>query len=118
MSEHTDQVALFQWAGYNTANYPELELLFAVPNGTRTSIAVAAKMKAEGVKKGVPDIFLPCARGEFNGLFIEMKSLTNYPGPEQRKWIDALMKQNYYATVCHGWEQAVAVLTNYLNLPG
>ena len=63
MSEHDEQVALFQWMRLHEAQYPELKFAFAIPNGTRTTPRVAARMKAEGVLKGVSDIFLPCARG-------------------------------------------------------
>jgi len=32
------------------------------------------RFKREGVLAGVSDIFVPVARGEFHGLYIEMKS--------------------------------------------
>lgn len=60
--EHRAQVGLFQMAELAAHRYPELRLLFAVPNGARTSQAVAGKLKAEGLKKGVPDLVLPTAR--------------------------------------------------------
>jgi len=39
MSEHTEQVALFDWARLFGGRYPELALLFAIPNvvGLETS---------------------------------------------------------------------------------
>ena len=33
MSEHDEQVALFEWAALREAEIPELALLFAIPNG-------------------------------------------------------------------------------------
>ena len=33
MSEHDDQCALFQWADMMAQQYPELDLMFAIPNG-------------------------------------------------------------------------------------
>ncbi len=76
MSEHDEQCALFQWIHSREAKYPELKNAFAIPNGTRTTPHVAAKMKAEGVLKGVSDIFLPVAAGGKHGMFIEMKTAT------------------------------------------
>ena len=73
MTEHDEQAALFQWAELMAAQIPELRLMFAIPNGGHRHIGVARKLKAEGVKPGVPDIFLPVARNKFHGLFIEMK---------------------------------------------
>lgn len=116
MGEHEHQSALFQWAAYNTTRYPELEMLFAVPNGTRTTPGVARKMVEEGVRKGVPDICLPVASGEYHGLFIEMKIPGAYARPEQKHWIEQLQMQGYFATVCHGWEEAAQLIEHYLQL--
>jgi len=43
----------------------------------------AQKLKKEGVKRGIPDIFLPCARGGSHGLFIEMKARDGKVSEEQ-----------------------------------
>ena len=55
----TEQVALFGWAEYNEAYYPELRLLYAIPNGGHRHKAMSAELKAEGVKPGVPNLCLP-----------------------------------------------------------
>ena len=65
-AEH--QAALFRWASLVSLRLPELRLLFAVPNGGHRHRAVAARLKDEGVKAGVPDLFLPVPRGAFHGL--------------------------------------------------
>ena len=112
--EHDEQVALFQWAALEAGIHPELELMYAVPNGTRTTMGIARKMKAEGVKKGVPDICLPVSRRGFHGLYIEMKMPGNYPTPEQKGWLKALLEQGYLATDCHGWIEAKELIETYL----
>src|SRR5579884_3639771 len=73
MSEEEEQIALLQRCRYAEPRCPELGLLFAVPNGGFRFQRTAARMKAAGVKPGVPDLFLLVARGCFHGLFIEMK---------------------------------------------
>lgn len=108
--EHGEQVALFQWA----AHVPELAWMFAVPNGTRTSISIARRMKAEGVRKGVADIFLPLPRGGSHGLFIEMKAAKGSASPEQRAFIEAMREAGYSAYICKGFEAARAVIECYL----
>ena len=55
-SEHVEQVRLFAWAKYACSTLPKLSLLYAIPNGGARHKAVAAKLRAEGVKPGVPDI--------------------------------------------------------------
>ena len=62
-SEHQEQAALFRWAWFAQVKHPALALLYAIPNGGHRHKAVAARMKAEGVKAGVPDLCLPVARG-------------------------------------------------------
>lgn len=110
VSEHDEQVALFQWA----VTVPELQWMFAIPNGTRTSIGIARRMKAEGVRKGVADIFVPVARGGFHGLFIEMKSETGSATPEQREFVAAMRMAGYAAQICNGFDNARYIITLYL----
>ncbi|MHB0967410.1 MAG: VRR-NUC domain-containing protein [Bellilinea sp.] len=111
-SEHDEQVALFEWASY----HPELRFMFAIPNGGARHPAVAVKLKAEGVKRGVPDIFLPLARGGYYGLFIELKTETGRPTREQREWIRALLEENYLAIVCKGMDEAKRWIESYAGI--
>ena len=72
-SESDEQIALFDWARVMTSQIPELRLLFHIPNGGYRNKITAARMAREGVKAGVPDLFLPVSRYGKHGLFIEMK---------------------------------------------
>ena len=114
MNEHEHQVALFNWARYNEVTYPELTLLYANPLGGKRPKRTAARMKAEGAKAGVPDITLPVARGDYHGLYIEMKAGKNKPTQKQWGWIDQLRRQNYAVHICYSWERARDVLVAYL----
>ena len=114
-SEHVEQVRLFQWARLAAATHPELRLLYAIPNGGARHPVVAAKLKAEGVKRGVPDICLPVARGKWHGLYIELKRQRGTrPSDDQIMWIASLSNAGYRAVWCRGWEAARAVIENYL----
>lgn len=113
-SEHGHQAALFCWANLNKHIHPELALMFSVPNGGLRSTKTASRMKAEGVRPGVPDIFLPVARGNYHGLFIEMKNERGHVTAEQRKWLNDLRAQGYAVEVCFSWEAAVNILCVYL----
>ena len=114
MTEAQEQKFLFQWAGLARQKFPELELLFHVPNGGRREEREAASLKKQGVKAGVPDLVLPVARGEYFGLYIELKVGKNKPKEHQLKWIDQLKEQGYFVMVCYGWLEAREVITNYL----
>jgi hypothetical protein len=103
-----------------TSGVPELQLAFHIPNGGSRNKAEAGKLKAMGVKAGVPDIFLPVARGPYHGLFVELKrpaDLTKSVGTvstKQEAWLRALQEQGYYVAVCYGWEEAYEKMLWYL----
>jgi len=137
-SEHSQQVALFMWAaraehyGFDIANdlnywqfnksgldmlsdrkpVPALHWLHAIPNGGMRSKATASNLVAEGVKKGVYDIFWPVTCKMFAGLYIEMKK----PGtitakrdsrtPEQKAFGTFLDEMGYAHVYCDNWEPA------------
>ena len=128
MSEDGHQVVLFQWAALAKGKYPELAWLYAVPNGGLRSKAVAGKLKAQGVKSGVPDIQLDVARQGFHGLRIELKApeVKAAPGITKRKppgrtsteqdaWLEQLRSQGYRAEVAYGWPDAMEILVDYLS---
>lgn len=113
-AESDHQQALFVWAKLMQAQYPELSLLHAIGNGGKRNLIEAARMKREGVKAGVSDIFLPVARGEFHGLYIELKVKGGKTSPSQEWWIEETTKQGYFSMVCYGWVEASEVIKRYL----
>ena len=114
-SEHDEQAALFRWAGFARVRWPELAVMHAVPNGGHRRKATAGMLKAEGVRRGVPDICLPVPRAGFHGLYIELKTRRGTATRDQRWWIDALRRLGYRAEICRGWEAARAVIEDYLD---
>lgn len=115
-TEHEEQVALFQWVRVAAGSRPALNLLYAIPNGGHRHKAVAAKLAAEGVKPGVPDLCLPVARGEFHGLYIELKRAKGGTvSAGQKAWLGDLSAEGYCAMRCNGWDEARQALTTYLD---
>jgi len=114
LTEHRIQAGLFKWAKLASARHPELALLFAIPNGGARDLITGAMLKAEGVKRGVPDLFLPTAAGPFHGLFLEMKTASGRLSHEQHQWQHGLIEQGYACVTAHSLEQAIDTLTHYL----
>lgn len=113
--EEVEQTCLFRWAAYSLRAHPKLKLLHAIPNGGKRSKSEAARMKAAGVKAGVPDMFLPVARGGSHGLYIELKRIKGgRVSAEQLAWMEELTREGYTCAVCHGWEEARKVIQTYL----
>lgn len=114
-TEAEEQEAVFEWAEWQLGRYPELALLHHIPNGGSRHPAEAKRLKAQGVKPGVPDLCLPVARGGYHGLYIELKrSRGGRLGESQRKWLASLAEAGYLAVVARGHEEAERVLTWYL----
>lgn len=114
-SESQEQITLFSWADLQSGKYPELSLLHHIPNGGSRDAITGAKLKAEGVKSGVPDICLPIANGDYHGLYIELKRKEGGSvSANQKRWLADLSKQGYLAKVCYGFEDAQETILEYI----
>lgn len=114
--EHVQQVALFRWASEMALALPALRWMFAIPNGGQRHPAVAKKLKAEGVRAGVPDICLPHAARGYHGLYIELKAEKGRESERQNEWRDYLTSAGYLSVVRHGWHAASVTLEWYLGM--
>lgn len=76
MTEYQHQRTVMEWSCYasNRIRYPGLDLLYHIPNEIKCNAAQGKQRKDIGVKSGVPDLCLPVARGQYHGLYIEMKA--------------------------------------------
>lgn len=147
-TEHAEQMALFAWAnavishGFDAANkwafgessllfyggskqpgmgIAELRWLHAIPNaGARGNKVAAAQLKAEGVKAGVGDIFLPATRQRPHltaGLYVELKRANGVPSDvskEQIEFARFVKSQGYAWYVAFGWREAAHIIESYL----
>lgn len=112
---------------------PELAWIHAIPNGGLRDKRTAAMLKAEGVKRGIPDVFLPLPLwgtiddGEYRpkvilyaGLYVEMKRPDSERGrkgrtsAEQNAAIDWLRHSGYAVSVCLDWETAAREIQAYV----
>lgn len=114
-TEHIEQVSFCTWAALQSAKEPALRLLFAIPNGGKRSIKTAKALKAEGVRAGVPDLFLPVAAGGYNGCFIEMKRTKGSSvSKEQKEFFAELRLQGFQVLICKGAAEAQEQVLQYL----
>jgi hypothetical protein len=106
-SEDHEQMMLVQWF---RRTYPEVRI-FSVPNGGHRHPAVAAKMKATGVVKGVPDLFIPAW-----GLWVEMKRTKGGSlSAEQKDWIAYLESVGFCCIVGKGADDAKRQISAFFN---
>ena len=105
--EHKLQVAICKYldlCGYE---------FFAIPNGGLRNIKVAAKLKQEGVKAGVADLFVALSNGKYHGLFIEVKVGRNRQQPNQKIFEQKVLENGYQYKVVRSIDEMVAVIREY-----
>jgi hypothetical protein len=130
MTESQEQIEVFRWAATMAQQYPALVWMHHIPNGGSRGDTAAtrgirgARLAAEGVRKGVADIFLPApGTGGCGGLYIEMKSKEKKPKTEKSKGglSDEQIKFAQFVTAngfswhcCYGAEDAIKIIKEYL----
>lgn len=114
--EDIEQQMVIKWSQQPSIRqrYPELKLLYHIPNERKCSPQEGTRLKRMGVKAGVPDLCLPVGKGRYHGLYIELKTKTGKPTEPQKWWQSQLTEQNYLSLICYGWHMAVDCLTRYL----
>lgn len=114
--EHIEQVSLCQWwALYSHSRGIPEYLLFAIPNGGRRDEVTGAKLKAEGVRAGIPDMFLAIPTKNEPGLFLELKKTRGgQVRGSQKKMHQDLSGAGYRVCVCRGWDEARQAIEKYL----
>ncbi len=124
-TESAHQQALFCWLALERqqGRLLETEWLHHIPNGGERNLAVAGKLKAEGVKAGVWDLFLPLPRGGYHGLYIEMKKPglkglgANALSSKQDDFLQYLCKEtHYHMRLCFTWLEAVETIVTYCSM--
>ena len=156
-SEHSQQTALFMWANmacrfgleaaedklsYSIAGHaqaylqpaeghkpiPRLKWLHAIHNQGHGDAIRGAKARAEGVKPGVFDLFLPVPvwqPGAHNlahtgkmicGLYLELKVGKNSMSPIQAEFAADMTRAGYACQVAYGWLEAREKILAYLQI--
>jgi len=122
-NEHEEQSKVISWAEDMSYAVPELAALHAIPNQNILYSKISKQhrlqainySKAEGLKKGVPDLHLPVSRGGYHSLYIEMKVKNNKPDKSQEEWADRLSDLGNLVIFCWSAQDAIQVLADYLN---
>jgi hypothetical protein len=114
-SEHSEQVAFVRWF---RLQFPGV-LIFSVPNGSHLAGTIAqraaqvARLKAEGMLPGVPDLEIP----EW-GCYVEMKRVRRGKlSAEQVRIHDALRRAGKRVIVAKGWEDAADQVRSFRRKP-
>lgn len=106
-TEHEEQRVFVQWF---RRRYAPVRI-FAIPNGGFRSRATAGRLKAEGVMRGIPDLFVP----EWN-LWIEMKRVKGGRlSPDQVNWKHYLEEIGNTVFVAYGAQNAMELVDDFVD---
>lgn len=111
MTESEEQRVLAQWLDLNHICWAH------VPNGRLRNPIVGAFLKAEGVKRGLPDVLIfdpPPMQAHLHGAALELKSEGGRATPEQRAWLEALAERGWATHIVVGATAAIEYLTRCL----
>jgi len=85
-----------------------------IANERHTSPQRGAKLKKMGVKSGACDIFILEPRGDYHGLFIELKVKGGRLSDNQKEFIDKSNERNYKTVVCWSIDELIDTVEDYL----
>ena len=113
-SEAAEQAEIIRWAKALERRVPVLGLLHCSLNGVRLSPGQARAAVRAGMKRGVPDLFLPVPTKLYNGLFLEVKTRKGRLSKHQVRWKRLLEEQGYKVVVPRAWWEARNAIVSYL----
>jgi len=121
MAEHDEQVAVVKWF---RLQYPKFKgCFFSIPNGSFLAgkpyqrANQMKKLKKEGFKNGVSDLFLAVPKNGYSGLWVEMKDKGKTKcdvSKEQQEHLDLMREMGYGAVWCAGADAAISQIKGYM----
>lgn len=110
--EDSLQAACVCWFRYQYSSLASL--LFAIPNGGQRNPREGARLKAQGVTAGVPDLLLAVPNPSCHGLFLELKAGALAPRPNQREQLERLQEKGYAVAVIRSLPEFQTVVDKHL----
>lgn len=90
--------------------------LLKVTNEGKRGWCQGKKMKAEGLKKGVSDLFLAFPHKGKSGLWLELKSKGKNPTKEQLEFLWAMRDVGYDAEIKDSVDEGIQAIKDYVGI--
>lgn len=71
-------------------------------------------MKKQGIKKGHPDLIIEEPAGNYQILFIELKTMSGRLRKRQKEWLRKKKEQGYAVSVSYGYFDTIYKIKKYL----
>jgi len=113
------QGSCVRWFRYQYSEYKDL--LFAIPNGLpifdkELRVKIYNRLNREGLKAGVPDLFLALPRGIYHGAFIEIKYDSDRLRKTQADMIRELESENYKCIIVRSLDEFIEQINEYMRI--
>lgn len=132
-SEHDIQSAIVEWASLTkipNTNYFIKDFLIKIPNEGKRSWTYSKKMKKEGLKKGVSDLFLAYPvchslpseyldkekKNIYCGFWLEIKKKGENPTIEQSEFLYLMKKIGYFSDWRDTVDEGIKAIKEYLGI--
>lgn len=127
MASHQEALLQERVANYIRATYPDVIFRSDFASGMKLSIGMAARHRRLQSGRAWPDIFIYHPSNGYYGLALELKAdgvrvylkngelAANEHFREQAEVLQQLQDRGYQATFAAGWDEAKAVIDDYLN---
>ena len=106
--EHKLQVGICKWLDYTQDFF-----YFAIPMGGLRHRLVAIKLKMEGAKAGVADMFWMVSNENWKGLFVEVKIDKGKQSQSQKDFEAIAIKHGYYYAVVRSIEDCFYLISRF-----
>lgn len=114
IAEVSIHTTVLEWASVDPLIKPYRKFILHYPNEGKRSARYGKMLKRMGMRKGVSDLFIAVSRHEYNGAWIELKSVKGVLSQEQKTFLEDMASQNYYTAVCWSIEEAIETISWYL----
>ena len=118
--EATIQIDIFNWIREHENKHPVLKTIFHTPNSFfGTNFGVITHLKKMGMRKGVYDIIVPVSKGNYAGLWIEVKKPKGKLSPEQLEYIDLINNHSDFPTLfktTYDTQEGIDIIKDYLQI--
>lgn len=116
-SESEIQCAIFEWACRQRYAQGFIgDYLIKITNeGKRTRIT-GHRMKMEGLKAGVSDLFLAIPTKKLSGLWIEIKKEGGALSYNQILWLERMILMGYGAFIAYSVDKCINAIKGYLGM--
>lgn len=112
--EDCELIKFFDWVSWQEKINPTYSLIYHIENERKCSQFAGKIRKQKGVRKGVPDVCVAVPRGEFHGMYVELKIKPNKLSPDQRAMMTLLHGQGYCVRVAWSGDELINLVKEYL----